>query len=310
MARDESRRGDRRLCGTRASKLELLPHALHASDHVAELLSRGPARRLAQAAVGRERELLRGHVLEAELDARGDVIRRLDVIALHVHAADGDVEALRDLARDLDLGELAARHLHVELIRLELEKGGKHGRVTPVADSATLVVSKTEMRRQPSATDHRLDRAIEDIDEAARILAVRVAAHRWLVDRDLARARLDQPIELGTDDRKERLRERPAIRVAIVRNQAPAQGVRPGKRCLENRSGRRDAAQALELLDGAEPARSAKLARHAMLAALIVRGRAEAPRRRALELDPFEEAVEGKVEVEPRLLAVGDDIES
>ena len=46
-----------------------------------------------------------------------------------------------------------------------------------------------------------------------------------------------------------------------------------------------------------------------VLRALVVRRRAEPARRFAL-LDPLEEAVEAEVEVEPRLLAVRDDVEA
>ena len=47
----------------------------------------------------------------------------------------------------------------------------------------------------------------------------------------------------------------------------------------------------------------------ACLPALIVGGRPETARRRALQLDALEESVERQVEIEPRLLAVGDDVE-
>jgi hypothetical protein len=46
-----------------------------------------------------------------------------------------------------------------------------------------------------------------------------------------------------------------------------------------------------------------------VLAPLIVRRRTETPRRCRFQFDAFDEAVERKVEIEPRLLAVGDDIE-
>jgi hypothetical protein len=51
--------------------------------------------------------------------------------------------------------------------------------------------------------------------------------------------------------------------------------------------------QALEFLDGAESVRRAQFAGDAMFSALIVRGRTP-----------------GEIEIEPRLLAVGDDIEA
>jgi hypothetical protein len=46
-----------------------------------------------------------------------------------------------------------------------------------------------------------------------------------------------------------------------------------------------------------------------MFAALVVRGGTESPRRRRFEFKAIDETVEGKVEVEARLFAVGDHIE-
>ena len=47
-----------------------------------------------------------------------------------------------------------------------------------------------------------------------------------------------------------------------------------------------------------------------MLAALIVRRRTPAARRRRFEIDSVEVAVEREIEIEPALLAVGDHVES
>ena len=72
----------------------------------------------------------------------------------------------------------------------------------------------------------------------------------------------------------------------------------------------REPLQSLEFLDRAEAARRAQLARDRVLAALIVRRRAEAARRRRLQFNPLEEAVERQIKIQPRLFAIGDDVEA
>ena len=47
-----------------------------------------------------------------------------------------------------------------------------------------------------------------------------------------------------------------------------------------------------------------------MLAALIVRRRAEVARRRRFHFNALKMAVEGKIEIQPRLLAVGDHVQT
>ena len=66
----------------------------------------------------------------------------------------------------------------------------------------------------------------------------------------------------------------------------------------------------LEFFDNAEPARGLQFADDFMLAALIVRGRAEAARLRGFKFNAGQEAIERQVEIQPRLLAICDDIES
>src|SRR4051794_14520964 len=75
-------------------------------------------------------------------------------------------------------------------------------------------------------------------------------------------------------------------------------------------NGRAEPLKAFELVNRAKPARRAELADDFVLAALVVGGRAESPRRGGLEFNAFDEAIEREVEVEPRLLAVGDDVET
>ena len=159
------------------------------------------------------------------------------------------------------------------------------------------------MRREPCAPDDGLTVRLKSVDEPLGILAVRVAAHRRLVDRDLLAAGICQRHQLRLDDRQERFGRLPAVAL-----EPAGEGVRPRHGDLQRRPRRRDPAQPLVLRDGAEAVRSRELADDPVTRALVVRGRPEQPRRRAL-LDPFEAAVEAEVEVEPRLLAVRDGVE-
>ena len=63
-------------------------------------------------------------MLEAEAHACGHVGGRLDVVVLHVDDAHRHVLARRDFRDDLNLGELAAGHLHVDFVHVEVEIGG------------------------------------------------------------------------------------------------------------------------------------------------------------------------------------------
>src|SRR5207302_9477216 len=101
---------------------------------------------------------------------------------------------------ELALGKLAARHLEVKLLDVELEEGREHRRIPPRADGAALVVAEAEVGREPAPPGERTDGAVENVDQARRVLAVRVAAHPGLVDRDLQAAGLDEGLELGRDD--------------------------------------------------------------------------------------------------------------
>ena len=47
-----------------------------------------------------------------------------------------------------------------------------------------------------------------------------------------------------------------------------------------------------------------------MPAPLVVGGRAEPARRNGLQLDPFQKTVKGKIEIEPGLFAVGNDVQA
>src|SRR6266545_2995986 len=155
------------------SQAQFLPHFFHPLNHVLEFLFRRPARGLAEAAVGRKRKPLSRRVFQAGAHALGHVVHRLDIVALHVDNAHSHVFFLCDLADDFQLGKLAARHLDVNFIHQHIEKGRKHRRVTARADGPAFEISETEMRGEPAATVNRVHGAIENIDEASRVLAAR-----------------------------------------------------------------------------------------------------------------------------------------
>src|SRR5206468_10329958 len=221
-----------------------------------------------------------------------------------------------DRADDFQLGKLAARHLDVNLVDRQLEERGKHRRVTARPNRARLVIAEAQARRKPALADNGLDGAVENVHEAFRILLVRVATHRGFIDGDLVAAGLDQPFELHAHDGEQRFGERPAVLIPLVGRQPAAEGVGTGNAGLE-RDGRLPTGdyrlgqtlEARKILDRAEAARGAQFAADFVLAALVVRRRTEAAGRSGFHLDTFEEPIEAEIEVEPRLLAVGDDIE-
>ena len=139
---------------------------------------------------------------------------------------------------------------------------------------------------------------------------MRVTAHRRLVDGDLLTPCRCKRVELGCDDRLQRVRDRVAVGVAVIRDEAAAQRVRAGHARLQHGACRGQPAKALPLLDDTEAAGSGELADDPVAPPLVVRRRAEASGGCRLALDPFEIAVEREVEVEARLLAVGDHVES
>src|SRR5262245_28597694 len=68
--------------------------------------------------------------------------------------------------------------------------------------------------------------------------------------------------------------------------------------------------QSLPLTDNAQTARRAQFACDPVFPTLIMPGRAEASRRGLLQFYAFQKAVERQVEIEPRLLAVRDHVQS
>src|SRR5258706_1569291 len=137
-----------------------------------------------------------------------------------------------------------------------------------------------------------------------------VATHGRLIDRNLTTSCLNQSLQFRADDRQQPFRQRVAIRVLLVRDQAAAQGVRAGNAGFECRAGRRKTLKTLKIFHCAQSSRRSKRAHDFMFAALIVGRRSEAARRGTFQLDSFEETIERKIEIEAGLFAVGDYIQA
>ena len=166
-----SPRGARRRRGTRrrraaGSITARRSDGPHARDEVRELLPRRPARGLGEAAVGGEDEPLGGRELEEVADARGDVLRRLDLVALHVDRRRPPRRRAPRSARSTSTRRTRGSPSRRGSRRPHAEERREHRRVAPRRDGAALVVAEAEVRREPRAADDRLDRAVEDVDEA------------------------------------------------------------------------------------------------------------------------------------------------
>ena len=165
-------------------------------------------------------------------------------------------------------------------------KSGKHGLVAAQSDGATLVVAEAQVGRQAAFADDRRHGAVEDIDQAATVFAMRVAAHRRLIDRHFLATRLDQRHQLAAHQRQQGFRDRVPIGIGGRRHESTAERVRAGHAGLEHRAGRSQPPQSPELVHGTQTARGSEVARNAVFAALVVRGRTKAARAGPLQLNP------------------------
>ena len=204
----------------------------------------------------------------------------------------------------------------MDFIERKIEKPREHRRISAQAHGSRFIIPEAEMRGEAAFPDDRLHRAIEYIHELRRVLAVRVATHARLIDGDFAAPGFHQRDKLGADNRKQRLGQRRAVGILRIGEQPSAERIWSRHRGLQRRkrSGCRlrmsgEPLEPLELLDHTQTARCAQFASDWMLSALIVRRRAKAPRRRGLELDTLDVAVKRKIKIQPRLLAIRDDIE-
>src|SRR5437870_12549907 len=116
-------------------------------------------------------------MLKTSTYARGDILRRLDVITLHVDDADSNVLSLGDFANQLQFGKFAAGHFQMDLIHIHFQECRKHRGVTPRANRPAFVIPEAEVSREAAFADGWLDGAIESIDEPLHILTMGVATH-------------------------------------------------------------------------------------------------------------------------------------
>jgi hypothetical protein len=312
--------------------VEFVAYAVDAFDEVLEFESGGPAGGLAEAAVRGEGESIGWRELEACVDAIGDVLGAFEVIAFDIDDTDGDVLGSGDVGDEIEFGEFAAGHFEVDFVDVKVEESGEHGCVTAEPDRAAFVVAETEVSGEAAASDDGFDGAVEEVDEAFGIFDVGVAAHGRFIERDFVAAGFDEGFEFGSNDGEQGFGEGESIGILMIGQESSAQGVGTWNAGFEGglgiggcavasevgvggRGEMRGASvgeplEAQEIGDCAEATRGAEFARDAVASSLVMGGGAEATLGRGFELDAIEETVEGKVEIEAGLFAIGDDIEA
>src|SRR6266849_2988468 len=202
--------------GSRESKFS--PHDRDATHHVGQLLPCRPTGGLTEPAVGCEGECLRRRVLQAKMHALGDVAGSLDVIALYIDDSNGHVNsALRDLANQFNFREFTACHLQMHFVYGEFEKCREQRCIPPQTNRAAFVIAKAKVSRKAAPSEDRLDGIGEDLDEAASIFAVRVAAHGGFIQGDFAATDLHQLLEFSPHNWNQRLGYVPAVFVNTAR---------------------------------------------------------------------------------------------
>ncbi len=248
---------------------------------------------------------------EDELGPLGDVLGRLQVVALDVDDADRQVEpGRRQLGQDVQLGHLAVGELEHQLRDAELLELLDDRPERPLRQRPAKVVAEAEVRREPDAgrVARRGRGRVEETREVGR--RVGVDRGRRLVDLDERGPCLDQGGDLGGQERHERRCRGQPCRV----DQAGAGGQPPGER-ERPRQGhperpRRAGRGIPELLDDTQPVGCRDGLEDLEAVLLVVAARAQAAsglrgahtRQVAIEL--------GREEAGPSHLAVGDDVDA
>src|SRR5205085_4406163 len=145
------------------SQIQFPAHYANSFNKVAQFLPGGPAGGLAQAAIGGQREPLGWSEFEAAPHALSDILRRLEIITLHVDNTDGDIMPLADFSKNLQLGKFAAGHFEVDFVHGKIKESRKHGPVGAGADRAPLVIAETEVSRETGLSGNWLDGAVENL---------------------------------------------------------------------------------------------------------------------------------------------------
>src|SRR5215470_11894018 len=168
----------------------------------------------------------------------------------------------------------------------------------------SFVVAKAEMSGKP-ATLHNWPHGLrENLDKATRILAMRIATHRRLIQRDLLASGLYQAFELCANYRNQSLCNVPAALVDPSRINSSTQRVWPGYAGFEHWSGRRNLPQKLKFRNRAQPMLGSQHSCERVFSTLIVRRRAKAAGVGRSWIQPLQPPIERKVEIVPGLLAV------
>src|SRR5579859_7984057 len=157
----------------------------------------------------------------------------------------------------------------MHFVALEIQKIWEHGRQSPRAYGPRLVVAETEMRADARVAADGLDRPVEDVNKAFRVLAVRVTTHGWFIHAEFPATCGHQVLEFLTHNGQECFGQRPTVLVLLVRQQPAAQSVRARDAGFQRNSlasalglSREETLKPFKFLNGAEAIRRAQLADH------------------------------------------------
>ena len=169
------------------------------------------------------------------VDPLGDLVGRFEVGVLHVDDARRPRRARPRRSRRGSPTSAISRFANsrTSSSTRKPEHRVEHRPVRPPRQRPAQVVPEAQVRPEPDAADDRLDRRVEEGREVGR--GVGVDRRRRVVDLDEGRAGRDQPVELGPQDRHERLGRVVAMRVDLARavRQPARQRVRPRDRDLQ-----------------------------------------------------------------------------
>src|SRR5262245_551575 len=112
------------------------------------------------------------------------------------------------------------------------------------------------MRRQAAPASHRLNGAIEQLNQPATVLAMRIAAHRGFIDGEFVTTRRHKCRKLTLNDRHQRVSERKSVSVGPSRYESAAESVRPGNAGLQLRPRGSNPLQSLKLIHSSQSTRS------------------------------------------------------
>ena len=200
---------------------------------------------------------------------------------------------------------------------MHVEEGRKQRRNLPRSNGPGLVVAKAEVHANPGLARHRFHRPVEEVHKPSNILPVAIATHGWFIDADFAASGSDERFQFLAHQRQQGLGQGPAVWIAQigVGQEASRQGVGAGNRSLEGDPTRcaqfaGHAFQATVFLHCPESTGCLQWGDHRVATPLVMGRRPPPTGRGRLEVDPLKVAVETQIEVQPGLLAIGDDVQA